>query len=225
MIQNRNNDKVYIGQTTTNLNSYFSKVKYKAMSGETGKPHLFNAIRKHGKDAFDIRPIYTAQSAEELDTAEKTFIKFFNSQNKEFGYNVSAGGRFGQITSEETKEKLRNHNLGKKASLETRLKMSKSQKDAMTEERKAVMSSFATGRLHTDEAKLKISKAKKGKPRDTSYLLQYHVGVPRSDETRKKISESNKGHTHSEKSKLLMSEKLKQSWARRKAETGGALWQ
>lgn len=67
-----------------------------------------------------------------------------------------------------------------------------------------IMSNFEHKRLHhigthlSDEIKRKISNAKKGKP-----------GAPRSEETRKKMSESRKGRQFSEETRRKISEAKK----------------
>lgn len=78
----------------------------------------------------------------------------------------------GSTLSEETKEKIRQANLGKKHSLETRLKMSRSQ-----------------NRPSTLAAKRKALTGRKQSPETIEKRRQKLLGVPRSPETRRKISE------------------------------------
>ena len=219
LIQNVVNGKCYVGQTTQPLNSYFSKTLYKGLSGETGKPYLYNAIRKYGKNAFTIRILYTATTREELDIVEKSYIKLFGTQNRELGYNVMAGGTNGQIHAEETKQKLRDINLGKKASAETRLKMSENQKANYTEERRELAREFAISRLQTKEVRIKTSLALIGKKRPDyikEILLKSHLGIPMTEETNLKIKAANTGKRHTPEAKEKMRQKLLAAWARRK---------
>lgn len=82
----------------------------------------------------------------------------------------------GKIVSEETKEKLRQHNLGKKHTEETKQKC-RSYKH--TEESKLKISETGRGRQHTEETKKRLSDFHKGK--------SYHI---LSEESKNKISQS-----------------------------------
>lgn len=98
----------------------------------------------------------------------------------------------------------KNHNYGKPRSNETKIKISESNKLAMTEERRQFISSYRKGSHASDETKYKLSESHKGKKL--------------SDETKQKISNSNLGnqHTlgyrHTDEAKSLMSEKLIDRW-------------
>lgn len=87
MLENYINGKVYIGQTTQcmkiRLNSHFSN---------SGSPMIHNALNKYGKEGFKITILCKCSSKEELDRMEKYYIKYYNSTNREFGYNISSGG-------------------------------------------------------------------------------------------------------------------------------------
>jgi hypothetical protein len=106
----------------------------------------------------------------------------------------------GKPVSEETKEKLRQANLGKKHSEETK---EKCRSLRHSEETKKKISEAGKGRTHTEETKKALSDFHKGK--------QYHIlsdeakkiigqktterltGISRSDETKKKISQTISG--------------------------------
>src|SRR5271166_5638521 len=119
-LRNMTNGKLYIGQTTQNLDKYMNSVFYKALHGDAGKPKLFNAIRKHGREAFEVIVLCACDTLDELNQIERGCIALFRTQEKELGYNVAFGGSNGQTHAESTKQKLREINLGKKASDVTR---------------------------------------------------------------------------------------------------------
>lgn len=139
--------------------------------------------------SFLVRPIDWADSKEELNQKEQYWIAYLDAVNSDRWYNILAGGDGGRLTgdslermkksrvgkctgkdnpnygglSEETKEKLRQANLGKKMSEETKKKIAKGN----------------LGRKLSDEAKAKIA--------------SHHWGTTLSEETRKKISKNRTG--------------------------------
>lgn len=144
---NKISGKIYIGQ----------KHSHKFIESYLGSGHiLHDSIKRYGNDNFETHIISFYDSADELDEAEKYWIKKYNSQNREIGYNISEGGIWGKCeytkeekeilskklsksiqnfykteTEEHKKErlaKLKGKNLGRKASIEARQKMSKAAK-------------------------------------------------------------------------------------------------
>ena len=92
-----------------------------------------------------------------------------------------------QPRSDETKEKLRQCNLGKTASQETREKMSKARKGKKRPD--AVL--WLTGRPVSDVTRAKMSNSNKGKyvsDETKEKLRQANLGKTCSEETRKKLS-------------------------------------
>jgi hypothetical protein len=71
-------------------------------------------------------------------------------------------------------------------------------KIGLSEETKEKISKAGEGRLHTDEAKRKMSEALKGKPAPNK-------GKKMSDEQKKKISRANEGRKHTEETRKKMS--------------------
>lgn len=87
--RNKINDKVYIGQTKLS-------VKRRARNDGSGYKgcHIFwNAIQKYGWDSFETIILENNLSDEEVDERECYWIKKFNSQNPEYGYNTTKGGK------------------------------------------------------------------------------------------------------------------------------------
>jgi group I intron endonuclease len=146
-IQNTANGKIYIGQTIQKLDRYLrSDITRALLKGEDRKPHLYNAIRKHGAENFVIRLLVNALDKEQADKLEQFFIRTLETQKRDIGYNIAAGGGGsfgyqkvftpehreklaaiwrGRHHSEETKVKMRLASLGKPKSLEHREKLSK----------------------------------------------------------------------------------------------------
>lgn len=120
-ITNTINGKVYVGYTQKTLAQRFSQHKCRAITARKNT-RLFNAIRKYGIKNFQIELVVESDNKQWiLNVMEPHYIRFWNTQDSEIGYNMSSGGDC-PIQSEETRKKLR----AKKVSLETRQKISKS---------------------------------------------------------------------------------------------------
>lgn len=154
LVTNVLNGKQYVGQTVTEHSRH-------------GHGHAIKrAYKKHGFTNFTYEHILSnVEDTKFLDFAEQFWIKVFNSLAPN-GYNIESGGRWGKRTNVKT-------NLGKKASAETRKKMSESQKKRFaengnnfkgkkhSEETKAKMRTARAKRVYTEEDRLKISNAVK----------------------------------------------------------------
>ena len=97
------NNKVYIGQTTWDIEKYI--VSHMKCALETNlKKYFYNAIRKHGIQNFIWKVLAHCYSMDDLDWAEKYFIlEYYESNSSEKGYNVAIGGHWGNYTDVELK--------------------------------------------------------------------------------------------------------------------------
>ena len=84
---NKTNGKVYIGQTK---HSYVSR--WNDGKGYGSCSRFAKAIKKYGWNGFEHIPLIEKLSKIDVDYFERFFIAFFDSQNPEFGYNLTAGG-------------------------------------------------------------------------------------------------------------------------------------
>ena len=100
IIKNKINDKVYIGQTTNTVQYRFNQHLMNAnFEYKTG--HLYNAMRKYGKENFYVETIEEI-SNELLDEREIYWIAYYDSfQN---GYNSTIGGEGDKKYSEEEED-------------------------------------------------------------------------------------------------------------------------
>lgn len=85
------NSKVYIGRTVGTLRYRYRKHLYD-IKHRNSCPLLYNAIRKYGMINFNWETIDVANSVNELNEKEKYYIKLYNSNNKDNGYNLTEGG-------------------------------------------------------------------------------------------------------------------------------------
>ena len=82
------NNKVYIGQTINN-----PEIRWKAE--DTSQQAIGVAVRTYGSENFLNEIIDYASSREELNEKEKYWISYYDSNNKEKGYNRTKGGSGG----------------------------------------------------------------------------------------------------------------------------------
>lgn len=82
------NGKIYIGQTcqTTSNRYRHDGTGYKNCT------HFYAAIQKYGWDNFEHCVISEGLTKAEADWVEKYLIRYYNSDNKEHGYNMTIGG-------------------------------------------------------------------------------------------------------------------------------------
>ena len=128
-VTNKQNGKIYIGITNQGVATRWYKHISDARSNSPFPLH--NAIRKYGKENFQIDFVEVVDDVEVLKEREIYWIKYYDSYNRKKGYNLTLGGdgTFGRFHSDETKDKIRQKALGRKTSLEARKKMSESHKN------------------------------------------------------------------------------------------------
>lgn len=89
IIRNTINTKVYIGQTTKSVRLRFLN---HLSAARRGKDYVIGkAIRKYGEENFYVETLEECLKSE-LNEREIYYIKFYNSTNPKFGYNMSKGG-------------------------------------------------------------------------------------------------------------------------------------
>lgn len=116
---NKTNNKVYIGITCQNPVSN----RWKNGAGYKNNPLFWNAIKKYGWDGFTHKVVCKNLTKDQAEKLEQQFIKSYKANTLEYGYNIENGGRVSKI-SESQKQHLREINLGKHHTEETKRKMS-----------------------------------------------------------------------------------------------------
>ena len=86
-IQNTINKKVYIGQTRRD-----PKIRFQEYKRSCHNVYLENEINLYGIQNFSFEVIDEADSYEQLNKKEIFWISYYNSTNRELGYNFSQGG-------------------------------------------------------------------------------------------------------------------------------------
>ena len=88
LITNPFNGKVYVGQTI----DYKRRMKTHEKSGKNSKQYFSRAIHKHGWENFTKEILIDDVPEEDLDNLEINYIAFYESFNREKGYNRTKGG-------------------------------------------------------------------------------------------------------------------------------------
>lgn len=169
-------NKQYIGLTSRPL-----KVRIK-QHYEVSSPcvALKRALIKYGEDAFIWSIIHTCQESDNPLELEEFYIKKLNTLAPN-GYNLMSESNGIRTISEETRRKMSEAQKGRKLSDETKRRMSESAKRVPNEirrqnalgnknragkkasdETRKKLSESHKGRQHTEEQKLKISRALTG---------------------------------------------------------------
>ena len=119
LVRNCVNCKVYVGKVESpktiekrwkdhvREGRNLKESRKKAVSKKIWDTHLNNAIAIYGEDVWEVKRIDDARNAEELNEKERYWIKMYDSENREKGYNMTEGGEGGTFRDESV-EKLRN---------------------------------------------------------------------------------------------------------------------
>lgn len=114
-ITNNINGKLYVGQhSKDDLEAYFAyNIRMAGRpSAQHHKPLLYRAITKYGAQAFTIESLVSPVDKDQMDKLETFFIRTFETQNLEIGYNISPGGGMGGLFTPEHIKALSNGNIG-----------------------------------------------------------------------------------------------------------------
>lgn len=160
--------------------------------GRHGNPRLQAAYDKHGPDAGWEFSLIEECARSELTVREQYWLDALDAFEHGFNCGPAADNamrgikrvspRKGAVLSQETRNKISQSLRRQIQSEETRAKRSRSLKGrTFSDETLLKMSESAMGRRHTQETREKMSESAKKRQRQ-----------PPSEETRRKISESNK---------------------------------
>lgn len=166
-IRNKITGKAYIGQTAMNFGDRrdcnFAKLRHNKHDNH----NLQEDFNKYGENNYEFVVLEELSDCSSIDEREKFWISKYKEEK--LSYNISEGGKgaLGVHLSDETKRKIGEKNrinmLGRKASPETKAKMSKTR----------------LGKKHSEATKEK--------------LRQLNLGKKASEETKHKLSLTHAG--------------------------------
>ncbi len=205
--RNLKNNMCYVGKTTKTLEQRRLDHIKNALILKS-KNYFQTAIRKYGEESFTWKHLGNYETKRELDIAESLFILFFKSHKSKNGYNLTWGGDGGDTFTHSLNKEEKRKKIGEK-----------SKGHIVTEEHRKKVSKWMTGRKfgpHTEEWKKENSKRMKGnkyrlgdevsdetknKMRESAKkrgisketrekMINSFIGYKRTDEQKKKISDS-----------------------------------
>ena len=156
-----NNYKLYVhicpnGKRYYGITSQEPKKRWKNGQGYKNNQYFSRAINKYGWDNIEHIILFDSLTEHEAKELEQYFIQWYDTGNRDYGYNISLGG---DTVSEETRKKLsngqkgeKNHMYGKHHSDETKKKISKNHADVSGENNPMY------GKHLSEETKKKLSK-------------------------------------------------------------------
>ena len=164
-IENLENSKKYVGQSNDIYKRWYQH-KNDLNSNKHHNEHLQSAWNKYGENDFKF---YILEYCEEkdLDNKEIYYINFYNTTDREYGYNLKSGGQFNCHLTEEVKSKISESN--KKAYQNQELRNLRSINALIqwsnSEIKEKIMGSNngMYGKCHTEESKQKMRDKKVGK--------------------------------------------------------------
>lgn len=172
------NGKKYVGITKQRLSR-----RWKNGYGYAGSPHFYNAILKYGWDNIEHKIIAENLSLVDACNMEKQLIAEFDLTNREFGYNECVGGEGtnGYHHTEEYKDRLRKRPILQEQRDQISKTVKKRWEEGVYSDRKYNQVPWNKGLTKDDprvakycrkkgewtlseEARCKISEARKGRP-------------------------------------------------------------
>ena len=161
MHTNKINNKVYVGITSLKPQERW----HKDGSGYKLNNHFWRAIEKYGWDNFEHIIFAENLTKQEACKMEIGLIALYQTNNSDYGYNLSTGGDGGGSGipwSEEQRKSLSDKLKGR----------------TLSDEWKAKISEANTGKRHSKETKKKLSEQRQGE-------LNNFYGKHHTEETRK----------------------------------------
>lgn len=172
LLTNKVNRKVYVGQTWMTCEERMGRNG----NNYCGSSYLYSAIQKHGYENFQYEILAECIDQSVADWLESYCIDYYDSMNRDVGYNLKEGGSAGkhcEATKLKISETMKNKIWSSEA-LEARSRWGKCWKgkargphteewkeanSKMMIERHAAQGHPMLGKHHSDEAKAKISAA------------------------------------------------------------------
>lgn len=165
-IINTTNNKTYIGQTTESFIRRYWHHQHLLCNHSHFNKNLQKDWNLLGSNVFVFIPMCVSEKRE-LDFLEQTCIYCYKSLGESYNESNGGKGRPGTSMSLESRRRIgdknREHNLGKKASMETRKRMSASSRHTpCSPEHKAILREYMSNRVVSNSTRKKLSEAFEG---------------------------------------------------------------
>ncbi len=183
---NKLNGKVYIGKT--GWEPWINRWKKHLVVARSQKitTHLYQAMRSHGIESFDVVKIDETETNETACELERRYIQVFESHKREKGYNLTFGGD-GVPGTPETREKISKSLTGR----------------TLSEEHKAAIAATGTGKKHSQESKDKIAAAHRG--------MTYSLEIRKKVSAATTLNRTGTHHTEETRTRMRVAQKLRRS--------------
>ncbi len=208
-ITNIVNDSRYIGITKKPLAKRIAAHFSSSLSGRSVTV-LSRAIRKYGKDNFSVRVVAESFDYESLKILEMLLIDQEKTRVEFGGYNLTDGGdgTVGWVPTPETREKIRSKAVDRMSIQENRENIRATLLNYHTPETRKIVSDRFKGKTLTDEHKLKVSRAGKGRivsDVTRGKLRNLFIGKPRPKHVIEILTKSNIGRKATDSARSAMS--------------------
>lgn len=201
-------NKVYVGMTQKSVKQRWGTNG----NGYKTQQLFWRAIQKYGWENIQHEIIADNLSKEEACELETALIAKYQSNNCEFGYNISAGGDIVQLGLKRTAEQIKHISDGHKGIPLTEGQIAALERNHKNqigkprpEEVKQKISAANKGRVRSEQQRRNISEAQKKR---TDYKTGYHL----SNETKEKLRQANIGKALSEQTKKKISDNHARYW-------------
>lgn len=153
-----NNYKLYVhicpnGKRYYGITSQRPARRWRNGKGYDHNEYFTRAINKYGWDNIEHIILFDSLTESEAKELEQYYIQWYQTADRDYGYNISLGGESGNC-SDETKQKISKSNKGKHHTEESKQKMSESRKGTKH---------HMYGKHHTEETKQKLKESMMGK--------------------------------------------------------------
>lgn len=188
-ITNKTNGKLYIGYSKNITQRWRNHIKCSNTKSKKEYNYpLYISMRKYGIDAFSLNIIDEFSDKAAACALEIKLIAELNTQNRDFGYNIHAGGMGGYTDYTNHSKRFTgvgNPMYGRSMPEETKLKLSKSISEwrnntpagalhsQMQKNRMSGTKNWNYGTPMPEDRKLKMIATKKLKPTVPTYITKY----------------------------------------------------
>lgn len=152
-IVNTQNNHVYVGQTRQNFFRRYLHHQWKLKNGSHDNTYLQNAWNLYGAESFVFEVVECVTNPDVLNDLEIAYIRRYRAIGSCYNLSSGGGGRSGVQLSDEHKQKIGEKNrlnmMGRKATEETKRKMSAARKGKVIRTKNMVLNEASVYTIKT----------------------------------------------------------------------------